>query len=667
MFKRILIANRGEIACRIMHTARQLGIECVAIYSRADQHAKHVQMADQAFCVGPAPSKDSYLQTATIIKLAQQKQVDAIHPGYGFLSENAEFAEQCQQAGIVFIGPSASAIAAVGNKDAAKRIMQQANVPVIPGYHGERQDHSSLITAAQEIGFPLLIKAVAGGGGKGMRLVTRLDQLEPAITAAKREAKSSFGNDNIIIEKYLEQPRHVEVQIFGDTHGNYVHLFTRDCSIQRRHQKIIEEAPAPGLSLALQHKMGAAAIAVAKAINYYNAGTVEFLLDQEQRFYFMEMNTRLQVEHPVTEKITQQDLVAWQLHIAAGAPLPLTQEQITIHGHAIETRIYAEDPWHEFLPSTGELFYVRTPTNSKHIRIDSGVQQGDNISIHYDPMIAKLITWGNDRQQAIQYMQQALKHYHLAGIQHNIDFLRKIINLEAFQHAQLHTHFIQQHHACLFTTCDHALSTALALTALFILLRQNQHTPLTTMTTNHAHHDSPWHNKQAWRMNLAAQQILHLQYQEQLFDVTATHLGADYFQLQIKQEKIMIYGSLVHNTLTALFDNQQIQINIFQHEHAFYLFGLEQNWKIVLHNPLDDYITEQQSAHAFSAPMPGTIISILTKPGSEVAQGDSLLVIEAMKMEHTIVAPSAGTVKEIYFKEGDQVHEGTDLLAFEPH
>ncbi|MEO8123461.1 MAG: acetyl/propionyl/methylcrotonyl-CoA carboxylase subunit alpha, partial [Burkholderiales bacterium] len=450
MFKKILIANRGEIACRVIKTARNMGVATVAVYSEADANARHVRMADEAVLIGPPAASESYLVGERILEVAKQTGAEAIHPGYGFLSENAEFAEACEKAGIVFIGPPASAIRAMGLKSASKALMEKAGVPLTPGYHGDNQDSSFLAKQAEAIGYPVLIKASAGGGGKGMRRVDAAADFEAALVSCKREARNSFGDDDVLVEKYILQPRHIEIQVFGDTHGNCVYLFERDCSVQRRHQKVLEEAPAPGMTPDRRAAMGQAAVDAAKAVGYVGAGTVEFIATQDGGFYFMEMNTRLQVEHPVTEMITGLDLVEWQLRVASGEPLPLRQEQLEINGHALEARIYAEDPDRGFLPSTGRLVHLSPPPETDHVRVDTGVEQGDEITPYYDPMIAKLIVWGADRRQALARMRQALAQYRIVGVSNNVDFLARLVAVPSFANAQLDTSLIEREQALLF-------------------------------------------------------------------------------------------------------------------------------------------------------------------------------------------------------------------------
>ena len=473
MFSKILIANRGEIACRVIRTARRLGIHTVAVYSDADAKALHVEMADEAINIGPAPARDSYLRAEAILDAAKRTGAEAIHPGYGFLSENAAFAEACADAGVVFIGPPASSIRAMGGKSEAKALMETAGVPLVPGYHGEDQSPELLRAEAKRIGFPVLIKASAGGGGKGMRVVTSLEEFDDQLNGAKREAINSFGDDRVLIERYVTRPRHVEIQVFADTQGNCVYLFERDCSIQRRHQKVVEEAPAPNLDPHTRRRMGEAAVAAAKAIGYVGAGTVEFLLDEDGSFFFMEMNTRLQVEHPVTEYITGQDLVEWQLRVAAGGPLPLNQDQLSIHGHAIEVRLYAEDPQKGFLPQTGRLEHLVFPPEDAFVRVDTGVRSGDAISIHYDPMIAKLIVWADDRSSAVRRLRTALSQTQVVGLGANTEFLLAIASHPAFLAADLDTGFIERHETDLLPEPAPAGDDVLALAALGVLLERS--------------------------------------------------------------------------------------------------------------------------------------------------------------------------------------------------
>src|SRR5580704_13391964 len=468
MFSKILIANRGEIACRVIRTARQMGIATVAVYSEADAAALHVALADEAWLIGPPPARNSYLSIARVIGAAHDSGAQAVHPGYGFLSENAEFAEACGKAGLVFIGPPVAAIRAMGSKAEAKALMETSGVPVVPGYHGTAQDLAPLLAEAERIGFPVLIKASTGGGGRGMRIVTRPDEFARALIGAKREAKGAFDDDRVLLERYLERPRHIEVQVFGDSHGNIVHLFERDCSIQRRHQKVIEEAPAPGLSLASRKKLGEAAIAAARAVGYVGAGTVEFIAEGKS-FYFMEMNTSLQVEHPVTEAVTGLDLVEWQLRVAAGETLPLRQQEIGLRGHAIEVRLYAENPERGFLPATGMLRGLHFPAPDT-ARVDTGVRQGDTVTPFYDPLIAKIIAWGEDRAAAVGRLRRALAETAVLGVGTNLEFLARVAAHPEFESGAVDTGFIERNRASLMPPRRAASDTVFAAAALARLL-----------------------------------------------------------------------------------------------------------------------------------------------------------------------------------------------------
>src|SRR5215211_7914355 len=499
MFTKVLIANRGEIACRIIKTCRRLGLRTVAVYSEADAGARHVRLADEAVFIGLPPPRDSYLRIDAILNSAKETGAQAIHPGYGFLSENEEFASACAQDGVAFIGPPVEAIHAMGSKSAAKRLMEQAGVPLVPGYHGNNQDPAFLRAQADAIGYPVLIKASAGGGGKGMRIVESAAAFEEALASCQREAESSFGDARVLIERYLDRPRHIEIQVFADTQGNVVHLFERDCSVQRRHQKVLEEAPAPGMTPERRAQMGRAACDAARAVGYVGAGTVEFIASQDGAFYFMEMNTRLQVEHPVTEMITGQDLVEWQLRVAAGERLPLSQEQLTIRGHALEGRIYAEDPTKGFLPSTGRLIHLAPPPETLHVRVDSGVEEGDEITPYYDPMIAKLIVWDEDRERACARMLRALAQFRVVGVANNVAFLSRLVACPAFTSADLDTGLIERERAFLFPEQEEASSEVFALAALAELLREAQEAGGEAASWEDPH--SPWAKRDGWRLN----------------------------------------------------------------------------------------------------------------------------------------------------------------------
>ncbi len=662
LFRNLLIANRGEIACRIIRTAQQMGLHCIAVYSDADANAPHVKMADEAYYLGASPARDSYLCGDKILAIAKKSKADAVHPGYGFLSENAEFAQQCAAANIIFVGPPASAITAMGSKSNAKQIMQTAKVPLVPGYHGKDQSLSVLQKEADKIGYPVLLKAVAGGGGKGMRVVNKANEFKAALEATQREALSSFGDDHVLIEKYLTKPRHVEIQVFSDQQDHHVYLFERDCSIQRRHQKIIEEAPAPGLSSELRRTMGETAIACAKAIGYVGAGTVEFLLDEDGQFYFMEMNTRLQVEHPVTEMITGLDLVAWQLRVAAGEPLPLTQKDITLQGHAIEARIYAEDPLQNFLPSIGTIRYLRQPMTTSELRIDTGIKQGCVISQYYDPMIAKLIIWGEDRAQAILRLQQALSQYHVVGVKTNLDLLSLIAKHPVYFSGNLTTHFIPQHEAELLTDAKAITDEAIICAAIYQALTQKLQLQKQAAVQGEA--NSPWYDGNQWRLNLPAEQRFHFIYHDVNYELHVQY-EAQTLLCEIEHRHYRVQAELHDYHLHLKINDQQWQAQIVPDNHELYLFlGGE---RYVLQLPMPEWELEgdmQDNGH-LRAPMPGTVTAVLVKPQQKVKQGDTLIVLEAMKMEHTICAPADGTVSEIGFCIGETVDEGAELIIME--
>jgi 3-methylcrotonyl-CoA carboxylase alpha subunit len=664
MFNKILIANRGEIACRVIRTAKRLGIRTVAVYSDADAGAMHVALADEAFHIGAAPAKESYLRPELILAVAQQSGAEAVHPGYGFLSENAAFAEACLAAGVTFIGPPIRAIEAMGSKSAAKRIMEGAGVPLVPGYHGENQDASFLATEAGKIGFPLLIKAAAGGGGKGMRVVTAADGFAEALAAARREALSSFGDDKVLLERYLTRPRHVEIQVFADNHGNIVHLFERDCSIQRRHQKVVEEAPAPGMTAALREQMGTAAVAAARAIGYAGAGTVEFLLDEDGSFYFMEMNTRLQVEHPVTEMITGQDLVEWQLRVAAGEPLPLEQDQLAISGHAFEARIYAEDPNRDFLPATGRLSHLRPPLESPHVRIDTGVGQGDLVSIHYDPMIAKLIVWDSSREAALRRLKVALAEYQVVGVTTNISFLGAVAANRAFAAGELDTGFIERHRQLLFPEREAASAELLALASLYLLLTRTGEVEAAAAASPDRW--SPWNLATGWQMNCDNHHLLTFTDMGVELAVTA-HYRPDGYLLDLPGGSLPVRGTLDSDgNLYADLGGRRLRVTVVCHLDELTIISGEKSHQLTIHDPLANLGEDVVAGGSLTAPMPGKIISLLVEPGAVVERGAPLIIMEAMKMEHTISAPRAGVVSELYFAAGDIVNEGVALLAFAP-
>jgi 3-methylcrotonyl-CoA carboxylase alpha subunit len=667
MFSKILIANRGEIACRVMRTAHRLGIATVAVYSDADRNAMHVTMADEAVYIGPAPARESYLCADKVIEAARQSGAQAIHPGYGFLSENAAFCRACEEANIVFIGPPISAIEAMGSKSAAKQIMEQAGVPLVPGYHGASQEPALLLEEAQKIGFPVLLKAVAGGGGKGMRQVWDKQNFNEELDAAKREASSSFGNDEMLVEKYLTRPRHVEIQVFCDSQGNGVYLAERDCSIQRRHQKVIEEAPAPDLPDTVRTQMGETAVRAAKAIDYCGAGTVEFLFDEDGSFYFMEMNTRLQVEHPVTEMITGEDLVEWQLRVAAGEPLPKQQAEIEIRGHALEARIYAEDPEQDFMPATGTLTFLATPEETEFVRVDTGVRQGDEVSVHYDPMIAKLVVWGSDRDQALRRLALSLSQYRVAGLTTNIEFLYNIATSEPFRLVKLDTSFIEKNRQQIFREVAVDQHEEIALAALYILLARKQ--AALAAATGHSDPHSPWHSHSGWRMNEAHLHRLELCYREQVIEIIAEQqadaTGSGY-QFSFDSQSYRASGVLEGEKLSADIDGFKQKLSIAEHDGVYSAFRRDGAFHFRLQAA--DTGTADNSGPGGNprAPMNGIIVKWLVEPGEPVATQAALLVMEAMKMEHTIRAPSAGAVTQFFFNPGDLVDGDTELLEFSP-
>ncbi len=633
MFSKLLIANRGEIAVRIARTARRLGIRTVAVYSDADANAAHVAACDEAVHIGGPRPQDSYLRSDVILEAARRTGSQAIHPGYGFLSENADFAAACAGAGVVFVGPPPQAIAAMGSKSAAKALMERAGVPLTPGYHGDRQEPDYLLAEAGRIGFPVLIKAVAGGGGKGMRRVERAEDFTAALASCRREAAASFSDDRVLVERYVQPARHVEIQVFGDSHGNYVYLFERDCSVQRRHQKVIEEAPAPGMAPERRRRMGEAAVAAARAVQYTGAGTVEFIAAPDGEFYFMEMNTRLQVEHPVTEMITGLDLVEWQLRVAVGEVLPMRQEQLAIHGHAIEARIYAEDPARDFLPSIGRLAHLSTPATSADLRIDTGVRAGDEITPYYDPMIAKLIAHGATRDVAIARLRAALADYHVVGVRTNIEFLHRLTNAPSFVEASLDTALIERERGHLLPAPSPPPDAVWARAALASL-------PVA------AQDGSPWSDANGWRLGGRAAREITLrsgEWQKKAI-LRFRDEGPD---VDIGGVPVAGRGEVVA-TRDAL--------------HVFFE-GAHHELAVV-----DPYLPPPVAADhhgGLAAPMPGRVIAVLAGEGARVAAGAPLIVMEAMKMEHTLTAPAAGSVTKLLCAVGEQVKEGEELLRFE--
>ncbi|HUN52099.1 MAG TPA: acetyl/propionyl/methylcrotonyl-CoA carboxylase subunit alpha [Candidatus Sulfotelmatobacter sp.] len=669
MFRKLLIANRGEIACQIIATARRLGLRTVAVYSDADAGARHVSMADEAYRIGPAAAAESYLNAGAIIQAAKQSGAAAIHPGYGFLSENAEFAEACAAAGVVFVGPPPAAIRAMGLKGAAKALMEAAGVPVVPGYHGDDQSPAKLRAEAMRIGYPVLIKAVAGGGGKGMRRVDAAIEFDAALAGAQREARGAFGNDKVLIEKYLVKPRHIEMQVFADRQGNAVHLFERDCSLQRRHQKVLEEAPAPGMPKAMRQAMGQAAVAAVKAIGYVGAGTVEFIADvakglRADAFYFMEMNTRLQVEHPVTEMITGLDLVEWQLRVAAGEPLPLAQAEVPLQGHALEVRLYAEDPARGFLPATGTLHRLRLPAGSRHVRVDTGVREGDAVTPFYDPMIAKLVVWDRDRPSALSRLAGALAECQVAGCVTNLGFLARVAVHPAFAAAELDTGFIERHRAALVPAAEPLADRALALAATAVLLQRQAGAAAAAAASADPH--SPWHAVDGWRMNGSAHGELGFRRPGEDEPVT---VRVDYrrqgWSLALPGGTLAVEAaSDGDGGIVASLGGVRLAAAAVLRGHEVTVMAEGISERLLLDDPLDVGNVEEGAAGAVTAPMPGKIVQVLVEAGAEVAKGKGLMILEAMKMEHTIAAPRDGTIAKINVSVGEQVQEGTVLVAF---
>lgn len=669
MFQTILIANRGEIACRVAATARKLGIKTIAVYSDADAQSKHVEGCDVAVRIGPAAASESYLRGEVILDVAKRYGAQAIHPGYGFLSENEGFALACNNAGVAFVGPPAGAIAAMGSKAQAKSLMEQAGVPLVPGYHGENQDLDFLRKQADAIGYPVLIKASAGGGGKGMRVVEASPDFEAALASCQRESRASFGDDRVLIERYLQKPRHIEIQIFADQHGHCIYLFERDCSIQRRHQKVIEEAPAPAMTVSMRQAMGEAAVAAAQAVNYVGAGTVEFIVEPSGHFYFMEMNTRLQVEHPVTEMITGLDLVEWQLRVAAGESLPCTQEQLQLTGHAIEARIYAENTEKGFLPSIGRLTHVAWPTHVAfthgEVRLDAGVRDGDEISTYYDPMIAKLIVWGPTREQARVRMQQALSQTQIVGVHTNVDFLSSVMGDEAFVSADLDTGFIERRCAALLPeqmpASDFELACAVAAVVSDAFAEHASDLPQA------GHANDPWALLDGWRVNGDyCRSFLWLDTgtprKARLFITgCAQFLEIDNRKYEISWQSQRTAPG-VHQLVLSWMDSHQ-KATVIQQDVRVDIFTLGKHVVLNVQDPLKQFAGgETDATGGLNAPMPGKIIALHVKAGQQVKKGDALIVMEAMKMEHVVFAPSEGVVKEVFFREGDQVGEGAPLL-----
>ncbi|MDO9360997.1 MAG: acetyl/propionyl/methylcrotonyl-CoA carboxylase subunit alpha [Polaromonas sp.] len=686
MFKKILIANRGEIACRVAATARRMAIQTVAVYSDADADAKHVAACDEAVHIGGSAPRDSYLRWEKIIAAAKATGAQAIHPGYGFLSENEEFAQACGDAGLVFIGPPASAIKAMGLKAESKQLMEKAGVPLVPGYHGSDQDPALLKREADRIGYPVLIKASAGGGGKGMRAVEKTEDFEAALASCKREAINSFGDDAVLVEKYAQRPRHIEIQVFGDTHGNYVYLFERDCSVQRRHQKVLEEAPAPGMTPAMRQQMGEAAVAAARAVNYVGAGTVEFIVEQPPKrhedqfsdgpplgklapsggseahevasvgaFYFMEMNTRLQVEHPVTEAITGLDLVEWQLRVASGEKLPLAQDQLRIHGHAIEARICAESPDNNFLPATGTLHVYGLPPAVSFerglARVDAGVREGDVISPFYDSMIAKLIVHGDTREHALARLDEALAQVHIVGLSTNVQFLRHVVGSRSFAEADLDTALIPREQAVLFNQEKIGLPLAAAAAVALSLLDEKA---LETA--------DPFSKRDGWRSHGVATRRFEFEFHGESARAELAYLHDGALRLSVGGMEGLLAFSREGEAVTLNFGAQRMTARLYRRGEAVHVFARQGATQISVIDLLAHAGEAHGEAGRLTAPMPGKVVSFAVKAGDKVSKGQALAVMEAMKMEHTIAAPADGVVQELLYAPGDQVTEGAELL-----
>jgi 3-methylcrotonyl-CoA carboxylase alpha subunit len=678
MFTKILIANRGEIACRVAATARRMGVRTVAVYSDADAHAKHVAACDEAIHIGGSAPKDSYLQWERILQAAKDTGAQAVHPGYGFLSENDAFADACAQAGLVFIGPPSSAILAMGLKAESKRLMEKAGVPLVPGYHGADQDPALLQREADGIGYPVLIKASAGGGGKGMRAVDKAEDFAAALASCQREARNSFGSDAVLVEKYVQRPRHIEIQVFGDTQGNCVYLFERDCSVQRRHQKVLEEAPAPGMTAKLRAEMGAAAVAAAQAVNYVGAGTVEFIVEQpggyekpeDMKFFFMEMNTRLQVEHPVTEAITGLDLVEWQLRVAAGEPLPLKQEDLRIHGHAIEARICAETPDNQFLPATGRLDIYRKPAHTTFeradgngptagVRVDDGVREGDAISPFYDSMVAKLIVHGATRAEALARMEAALMETRIVGLSTNVQFLRHVVGSASFAQAELDTALIPREAAVLFDQDRVGRPLAVAAAVAQTLLSERQ-----------GEGKDPFSRTDGWRPFGLTVRRFDFEYRGEALQAALTYLHDGALQLAVGSEApaLLVFSAKPCDSGTLMdlqFNGQRQTLQTWQRDELVHVFCDLGATVITEIDALAHAGEAAAEGGRLTAPMPGKVVSFAVKAGDVVKKGQPLAVMEAMKMEHTIAAPADGTVAELLYAPGDQVAEGSELLKLQ--
>nr|CAG4640690.1 EOG090X02EP [Eulimnadia texana] len=668
---KVLVANRGEIACRVFRTARKLGIRTVAVYSDADRNSMHVSVADEAVRLGPAASVESYLRQDRVLEAARLTGAEAIHPGYGFLSENAEFAEQCASNGVIFIGPPPSAIRDMGIKSTSKHIMAAAGVPIIKGYHGEDQSNERLRAEADAIGFPVMIKAVRGGGGKGMRIAMTPEEFEPQLESARREAAKSFGDEVMLLERFVERPRHVEVQVFGDKYDNYVYLFERDCSVQRRHQKIIEEAPGPGISEATRKQLGEAAVRAARAVGYVGAGTVEFIMDPAQNFFFMEMNTRLQVEHPVTEMISGTDLVEWQLRVASGEPLPRSQDEIRLNGHAFEARIYAEEPGNNFLPGAGPLLHLTTPKPQEDVRIETGVAQGDEVSVHYDPMIAKLVVWGPDRSSALRKLRANLTEYNIVGLQTNVDFLMDLSAHPKFISGDVNTDFIADHYNELFPQKT-VKPSLFAQAALAMILNERVAETAAQKNSNDPH--NPFVAFSSARLNHDSTRTLQLRHGKDVTPVQVELSSSGNYKVTCGSgQATEVSGKLSFDDnsyhVEVSMDNQISKSRVAFHKNEVHLFTQDGSFRFSLEQPA--FLTKQLQGSSLGeggavAPMPGIVEKILVSDGQAVKAGDPLLVMIAMKMEYVIKAPQSGIVEKVHYKVGDNVAKNAALVKFVP-
>ncbi len=655
MFGKILIANRGEIACRVIRTCRQLAIRTVAVHSAVDAHALHVELADEAWSLGGPRPADSYLRGDRILEIAKACGAEAIHPGYGFLSENAAFARSVEAAGLVFIGPTPEAIEKMGLKDRAKAILEKAGVPVVPGYHGENQDDAFLRAQADRLGYPLLVKAVAGGGGKGMRLVAEAAGFEAQLAAARREARNAFGDDRVLLERFVQGPHHIEFQVFGDTHGHFVHLFERECSIQRRHQKVLEETPSPFLDDDLRGRMGKAAVACARAIGYRGAGTVEFIVGADRQFYFMEMNTRLQVEHPVTEMITGEDLVEWQLRVAAGEPLPLLQDEILTGGHAIEVRLCAENPANGFLPETGRIAVLRVPEAAPDVRLDTGVREGDEVSVFYDSMIGKLIAWGSDRAEAARRLREALSRTEILGVRTNLAFLERLVAHPAFLAGQTDTAFIEAHREGLLPAPGEAPLEALVAAAARVYQDERARFPAETA----------WGEASGWRLNQPALRTMEFRGEDGRAVVLQARLEG--------RSALVSVGERTHRVTLGPGDGERLQLGL--DDETYFARVVRDGARLSVATPagrhelqlVDPFHYEPADAlpdARLTALMPGRVVKVLARAGEAVAKGQALMVLEAMKMEHTLVSPREGVIERVAFAEGELVPADALLFAF---